>query len=481
MPINLKFSAKPAKTIIHVDDPIAAEQPRIEQPNPLGPQIKLDARIRAECVEVVAIDRLQPNPKNAKKHPERQVALLQENIEQFGFTTPLLVDEDNKIISGHARYQAAKRAGFEHLPVIRLSHLTAAQKRAVAIADNRLAELGEWDFEVLAEEFSFLSDTDLALDFDPRITGFETVEIDQILDNDRKPERDDPADQIPILDSHAVPVTTVGDVWTCDTHRLLCADATEPENFSKLMEREKAEIVFTDPPYNVPNNGHVTKREGVREFAMARGEMSPDQFTSFLATILANIFNYIAGGGVAFICMDWRHLFELWAAANDSFGQPKNLIVWVKNNAGLGSFYRSQHEMISVYTALGKPINNFGLGGKGRYRTNVWEYSGFNSFGRDRDEAFAMHPTVKPVAMVMDALKDCSNRGGIVLDPFGGSGTTMIAAERTKRRARLMEIDPLYCDTIVQRWQEYTGKTARLAGSNESFDEVKLRRGTVRK
>ena len=209
---------------------------------------------------------------------------------------------------------------------------------------------------------------------------------------------------------------------------------------------------------------------------MAHGEMSPSQFTEFLSVVFTNLLARTADGAVGYFCMDWRHQLELQAAAHPIFGKLKNLIVWIKSNAGMGSFYRSQHELIYVYAAPGRPINNFGLGRKGRYRTNVWKYPGFNSFGRGRDEALAMHPTVKPVAMVVDALMDCSHLGGIVLDPFGGSGTTMIAAERTRRRARLIEIDPLYCDLIVQRWQTFSRKTARLANTNETFDEVKVRR-----
>jgi DNA modification methylase len=213
---------------------------------------------------------------------------------------------------------------------------------------------------------------------------------------------------------------------------------------------------------------------------MAAGEMSTDQFREFLSTVSNNLLTRMVDGAVAYICMDWRHYVDLWSAASAVFGSPKNTIVWVKRNAGLGSFYRSQHEFILVCAAPGKPVNNFGLGGKGRHRTNVWEYPGFNGFTRGREEALAMHPTVKPVAMVMDAMMDCSNRGSIVLDPFAGSGTTMIAAERTKRRCRLIEIDPVYCDVIVQRWQKFTGKTARLAETNESFEEVKIRRGADR-
>ena len=244
------------------------------------------------------------------------------------------------------------------------------------------------------------------------------------------------------------------------------------------MGDEQAEIVFTDPPYNVPIAGHVTGRADVREFVMAGGEMSSEQFIRFLGTFCEHTLRSVLAGAILYICMDWRHLRELQSAADAVFGPLRNMIVWVKSNAGMGSFYRSQHELILAYCAPGgKPINNFGLGGKGRYRTNVWRYPGFNSFGRDRDATLGMHPTVKPVALVADALMDCSSRNSIVLDPFGGSGTTMIAAERTGRRARLLEIDPLYCDLIVQRWQTFSGKRARLAETNETFDEVRLRRG----
>ena len=441
--------------------------------------LNLDARIKATKIEHVSIERLKPNPHNAKKHPDRQIALLQDNYEQFGVTQPIVVDEDDAIICGHARFEAARRANLPHLPVVRLAGLSATQKRALAIADNKLAELGEWDLEILSQELSFLFDPDTELSFDPRSIGFETVEVDQILQERDEPERADPADEVPPQSKTEAVVTRPGDVWMCGLHRLVCGDALNKEHYAALMDTELAEIVFTDPPYNVPNAGHVTGREGVREFAMAHGEMSAEQFVAFLASASTNIRDRMEDGAVGYFCMDWRHLSELWAATQPLFGKPKNLICWVKPNAGMGSFYRSQHEMICVFAAPGKPINNFGLGGKGRHRTNVWKYAGFNSFGRDRNEALAMHPTVKPVAMVADALRDCSNRGGIVLDPFGGSGTTMIAAERTGRIARLMEIDPAYCDVIVKRWQEFAGEKARLADTGEAYDEVKTGRGTA--
>jgi DNA modification methylase len=475
MPIT--FNPKRISPIIHaviLDDEY--DVPRQNQPLPLDPRIKLDARIRAERVEMVAIDDLKPNPKNAKRHAERQIALLAENIQEFGFTNPLLADENNQILAGHARYTAAKRVGLSHLPVIRLSHLTPAQKRALAIADNKIAELGQWDLEILSEEFKFLTDPEIDLGFDHRIIGFETVELDQLL-GDETDDSSDLANEITPVEPGTAAVTCPGEVWDCGRHKLLNGDATNREDYARLMGDERAQIAFEDFPYNVPNAGHVTRREGVREFAMAGGEMTSSQFTDFLSQMCTNILLFMASGGVAYFCMDWRHLKELQAAADPVFGTLKNFIVWIKANAGMGSFYRSQHEIILVYTAPGRPINNFGLGGKGRHRTNVWKYPGMSSFGRGRDETLAMHPTVKPVAMVADALKDCSNRGDIVLDVCAGSGTTMIAAERTGRRARLIEIDPLYCDLIVQRWQKFSGKTARLAGTNETFEEVKARRG----
>lgn len=478
MPVTI---GKPFKkpNILQVDE--WPDEPRREhQPLPLDRRINLDARIKFKCVEFVEIDALLLKQRNTRKHPEQQIARLAEVIEELGFNIPIAVDERGHILAGEGRYLAAKKIGMSHLPVVRLKHLTSAQKRAFAIADNRLAELGEWDFEVLAEELSFLFSTDEEITFDPLILGFDTPEADQIILGgaaaDQKP---DPADRN-IPSPEKTSITAAGDIWICGKHKLCCGDATSSDTYHALLGREMADIVFTDSPYNVPNGGHVTDREGVREFAMAHGEMSPDQFTAFLSAALTRMRENMAAGSILYLCMDWRHLDELSAAARPLFGAMKNLIVWVKNNAGMGSFYRSQHELIAVYATPGKVTNNFGLGGRGRHRTNVWKYAGLNSFGRSRDETLAMHPTVKPVAMVVDALRDCSHRDDIVLDAFGGSGTTMIAADKTGRRARLIEIDPLYCDVIVKRWQNFAGESARLAETGETFDEVKARRGAGR-
>jgi DNA modification methylase len=241
------------------------------------------------------------------------------------------------------------------------------------------------------------------------------------------------------------------------------------------MEGAKADLVFTDPPYNVKIGGNVCGLGTVkhREFAFASGEMSRMQFTAFLAETLGNIASVMRDGAIAYVCMDWRHMGELLAAGEEAFTELKNLVVWNKTNGGMGAFYRSKHELIFVFKqGTAEHTNSFGLGQTGRYRTNVWDYAGISSISVARSDELAMHPTVKPVAMIADAIRDCSRRGELVLDAFGGSGSTLIAAEKTGRCARLIEYDPLYCDTIVRRWESYTGKRATLAGSSDRFEAV---------
>lgn len=480
MPVTIRNTSKKPIAPLSVDEWPDPPSRRQEQPLPMDRRTNIDPRIKIECVEIIDVGEIVPNERNARKHSDHQISLIAANIDEFGFLVPLVLDERNRILSGYGRFLAAKRLGLAHLPIVRAKHLTAAQKRAFTIADNRLAALSEWDMQILGEELSFFFSNNEEVKIDPLILGFDTPEADHIiLGESEVGEKPDPADQsIPEPETDAV--TTAGDVWLCDDHIVTCGDATLEGTFTTAIGSDYANMVFTDPPYNVPNSGHVSGRDGVREFAMARGEMTREQFRAFLSTVLGHVRARLADGAVVYTCMDWRHIFDLHAAAQPLFGEPKNLIVWDKKNAGMGSFYRSQHELICVYATPGKITNNFGLGGKGRYRTNVWKYPGLNSFGRGRDEALAMHPTVKPVAMVVDALLDCSKRGDIVLDAFGGSGTTMIAAERTGRRARLIEIDPLYCDVIVKRWQDFAGGTATLAQTGETFAKVKARRGAGR-
>lgn len=416
------------------------------------------------------LDDLQPYAGNARTHSEKQVSQIAASIRQFGFVNPVLIDRDGTIVAGHGRVAAARILGLDDVPVIELAHLTEAKRRAYVIADNRLAELAGWDSEILAIELQGLSE--MELDFELEITGFETAEIDLLLDDDGPGGRD-PADDVPLPDPGPA-ITWPGDIWVLGRHRLICGDARDAGIYTDLMGDERARTVFTDPPYNVKIDGHVCGSGKVRhrEFVMAAGEMDAARFTAFLRDALAAMANVSADGAIHFVCMDWRHMDELSAAGAEVYSELKNLVIWAKINGGMGTFYRSRHELIFVYKVGSAPhLNTFGLGETGRYRTNVWDYAGVNSFG-GRQEDLSLHPTVKPVALVADAIRDVTQRGDIVLDGFGGSGSTLIAAERTGRVARLAELDPLFCDVICRRFETLTGQPVRLAGTDEAFGDL---------
>ncbi len=414
---------------------------------------------------------LKPFAGNARTHSPAQIAKLAASIAQFGFVVPILIDADSNIVAGHGRVLAAKTLGLTEAPAIRIDHLSEAQLRAYRLADNRLAELAGWDEAMLRLEFQFLAET--ALDFSIELTGFSTSDIDLVLDGPVASAIDPKADAF-LAPSKGPAVTQPGDLWRLGEHLLLCGDARNREHYALLMGEERARMVFTDPPYNVAIDGNVCGKGAIKhaEFIMAAGELSAAEFTRFLADACAAMADYAVDGSIHFHCMDWRHLRELLDAAAPVYGPPKNLIAWVKDNAGMGSFYRSQHELVFAFKkGEAKHINNFGLGENGRYRTNVWRYPGVNAGGAARRAELAMHPTVKPVALVADAIRDVSRRGDIVLDPFGGSGTTLIAAHKTHRRARLLELDPAYCDVIVQRFQRFTKTDAVHAGSGKTFNQ----------
>lgn len=429
-------------------------------------------RIRDLKVEKVAIDSLQPYSRNPRTHCKSQLHQIANSIETFGWTNPILIDGDGGVIAGHGRLEAAKLLGLETVPTIRIEDMTEAQKRAYVIADNKLAENAGWDTELLAIELQALAEIDLG--FDIETTGFEMGEIDVLISGIGH--ADDEADRLPEIDPSLPPLSRPGDLWLLGPHRLLCADATKAESFTRLMSGEAAQIVFTDPPYNVPIDGHVSGLGAIKhsEFAMAAGEMSEIEFTTFLETVLGHMAAHSVDGAIHFVCMDWRHLYELQTASRAVYDALKNLCVWNKTNGGMGSLYRSKHELVAVYKAgHGPHINNIELGAHGRYRTNVWDYAGVNSFGAERGATLAMHPTVKPVAMVADAIKDCSKRGGIVLDAFAGSGTTLIAAERTGRRGFGMELDPRYVDAALTRYRDLTGNEAVHAGTDLNFADLR--------
>jgi len=428
------------------------------------------------AIEMRAVTTLRPYAANARTHSKKQVLQIAESIRRFGFTNPVLIGDDGEILAGHGRVLAAKELGLAAVPTIKLSHLSAAERRAYVLADNKLALNAGWDSEILAIELQALID----LEFDMSLTGFSLAEIDLTLDRAQEASpaaTDKAADLVP--EPSGPVVSQMGDLWLLGRHRLLCGDARSTEDVRRLVGEAKVDLIFTDPPYNVPIDGHVSGLGAVkhREFAFAAGEMTPAEFTKFLTTTLGCAAGVARDGAIAFVCMDWRHMREVLDAGEAVFSELKNLCVWNKTNGGMGSFYRSKHELIFVYKIGTTPhTNSFGLGDTGRYRTNVWDYAGISSLGSTRQADLAMHPTVKPAALVADAIRDCSRRGEMVLDVFGGSGTTLIAAELTGRRACVLEYDQAYCDTIVARWQAYTGKQAVLAEGGETFEAIAERR-----
>ncbi len=423
-------------------------------------------------VETKPVSTLHPYTNNARTHSAKQIKQIAESIKVFGFTNPILVDRSGGVIAGHGRLEAAKLLGLVAVPTICLEQMSDAQKRAYIIADNKLAENAGWDREVLAIELQGLLEIDL--DFDITTTGFEMGEIDVAI-GELKCGVSDKADLIPEVDEDALPVAKSGDLWTLGNHRLLCGDALDPESYKQLLGNDKAQLVFTDPPYNVKIDGHVSGKGKHRhgEFAMASGEMSASEFIGFLALTLQNLACSSTDGSIHYICMDWRHLQALLTAGDLVYSELKNLCVWTKSNGGMGSLYRSQHELVAVFkSGTASHINNVDLGRHGRNRTNVWAYAGMSAFHAGRDDALAMHPTVKPVALVADAILDCSNRNAIVLDPFCGSGTTLLAAEQTGRRGYAIELDPRYVDVTLKRFREVTGIDPVHVRSGLSFSEL---------
>lgn len=378
------------------------------------------------------------------------------------------------IIAGHARLAAAIDLGLDVVPVIVVGGLTEAERRALALADNKIALNAGWDESLLATELEFLAD--LQIDLDVSITGFDTVEIDSIIASAKQD--NEPAEEVP-LPPLGPAVSIVGDIWTLGPHRVICGNALVGTTYAELMGTDQARMAFLDAPYNVQIDGHVSGlgKNQHREFAMGAGEMSRSEFTVFLIDALSLTASYCKDGSIIFSCMDWRHLQEMSAAGEAAHLELKNLIVWAKDNGGMGTFYRSAHELIFAFKhGTAKHLNNFGLGEGGRYRTNVWNYPGANTFRRNRDADLAAHPTPKPIALVADAIMDVSHRGDIVLDPFAGSGTTLFAAEKTKRIARLIELDPLYVDGIVRRWLASGDKQAVLASTGQTFAAVEAER-----
>lgn len=416
---------------------------------------------------------------NPRKHPEPQIIKLMASMTEFGFALPLLIDADNEIIAGEARLKAAQRLNLTEVPVIVADKWSKAQVRAYRLADNRLAELAEWDTEILALELSAIIELD-EVSFD--VLGWETAEMDVIIEaNGPAASAPDAGDEVP--DLPAVAASLAGDLWRLGKHRLLCGSSLEASSWTTLMAGETAAMVFEDPPFNVKIEGHVSGLGSVHhdEFAMASGEMSSGEFTDFLAGEFGEMMPHLKDGAVLTLAMDWRHSTEMLSAIERNSLTVINLCVWNKTNGGMGSLYRSKHELFWIAKKGTAPhTNNVQLGKHGRYRTNVWDYAGANTFGKTRMKDLADHPTVKPLALVADAIRDVTHPNEIVIDGFTGSGTTILAAESTGRRGYGIELAPGYVDVAVIRWQTMTGQQAVLAETGETFTEVAERRAAER-
>lgn len=424
-------------------------------------------------LEHVPPEDLKRDARPLRRHSPKQLRAIRKSLEKYRYMRPILADQAGVIVDGDALVTVARRMKLIQVPVIRIDHLSKEELRQLTISLNRTQELGGWDFAVLSDDFAEILKIDDTFDFDT--LGYESAEVDQIIftGQERDP-RPDPADAVP---DPGPAVTRVGDFWLIGKHRILCGSSLDPAVVVKLMGGKLAAAAFTDPPYNVPIDKNVGGNGSVhhREFAMASGEMTKEEFIAFLSKIFSLMAKHSKPGSIHYTCMDWRHSEEILAAARDVFSELKNICVWAKDTAGMGSFYRSQHELVFVFkSGIGSHRNNIQLGKHGRNRSNVWNYPNVGVFGRKTEEGslLAMHPTVKPVAMVADALLDCTDRGSIVLDPFLGSGTTLVAADRIGRVCYGIELDPAYVDVAIRRLQKLTGLKAVHAESERSFDDL---------
>jgi DNA modification methylase len=423
-------------------------------------------------IEYLSPHELNDYNRELRTIPETQITKSENLIQECGLSFPIPIGKENVVLHGQHFVEAARRMGIEQIPVIRHEHLSEEQERILRIALDRIPEESEWKKEEMALEL-----TELQLVFpDLGTTGLDPDEISLFMD--LIPDEDTDDDTTTFMDGPTV--VQKGDLWDLGDHRLYNGDALEEESYQILMGDEKAQMCFTDSPYNVKIDGHVGNSGDIkhREFVQASGEMNVEQFTEFETRFHQHMASYSEDGAIIFSCMDWRHIREIMDAAAAANLDMINFCVWVKDNGGMGSLNRTKHELVFVFkNGKAKHINNVQLGSNGRYRTNIWQYAGVNSFGNDRMEELQMHPTVKPTQMVMDAIKDCSKRGGIILDPFGGSGTTLIAAEKTGRKARLIELDSLYCDTTIRRWQGLTGQDAVHVGTGKTYNETLEQKG----
>ena len=431
--------------------------------------------------EVRKLAALKPHSRNVRKHPVGQIRLLVKSIQQFGVTAPPLIDETDTILAGSARVLAAEKAGLDEIPVRVGRDLSPAQKRAYILLDNRSHDLSGYDRPALADELKDLTSLLATEGLDFELTGFEPAEVDALF-ADLVDQPGDLDETLPELSEDAV--SRPGDLWVLGgKHRLLCDDARHAD-YARLMQGNLAKMIFADVPYNIDVTKAVGRgRTKHRNFVMAAGEMSPVEFTIFLGQTLGLAAKSTANGALCYLCIDWRHQREMLDAGAAVFNSDlKALIVWAKTTPAQGSLYRSQHELIYVYKNGDAPhLNNIELGKHGRNRSNVWNYPGANAFRSGRMADLAAHPTTKPIPLVADAIRDCTRRGDLILDPFLGSGTTILAAEKVGRLGYGIEIDPVYVDVAARRWMMVTKTDVILDGTNKTFEEIAAERANERR
>jgi len=469
--ITLKSKCSPKSNLKSTSKVVSATSVKVAATD-LASDLAVFTSTIVDRIEMVALADLKAHPRRTRTHDDRQITMMMGSFNQFGFLNPLLIDDKNIVLAGDARWEAACRLGIAALPAVRIGHLSEAQKRAYKIADNRIAELAGWDLGELSIEFDEL----IEIGFNMDAIGFDTPTIDLVLSQaaDEATNEPDPADDIPNVEPGSA-VSRSGDIWLLGSHRVGCGSALDADFLARLMGGDQAGMTLTDAPYNCPIDGFVGGLGKVkhREFAMASGEMTRLEFLAFLTTASENTSRHLADGGIHTGFMDWRQLGTYMDALEAAGLTQINLCVWDKQTGGMGSLYRSQHELALVYKKGSAPhTNNVELGKHGRYRTNVWSHPGMSSFGKARDEALSLHPTVKPVNLLVEAIKDVTHPGDIVLDTFLGSGSTLIAAEKSKRVCRGIELDPIYVDTIIRRFEAFTGLQAIHAETSKCFAEM---------
>jgi hypothetical protein len=425
------------------------------------------------AVQRVAVDALRPSSAPVRRHPKKQLAKIRRSLEVFGQVTPILVTPGGEIIDLELVWQALKLSGATHVDVIVVTDKSPEEIAALRLVLNRTALDAVWDDENLRGVLQNLLD----LNFDLDTTGFEAPEIDHYLNLDApKANVEENGSDIPPLGVRAISVP--GNIWALGDHRHGCGSATDMAFVNRVLNGRTANVCFVDAPYNLKVDGFITGKGSHRhrEFLQGAGELSTDEYFELLRDSLSVLKTCCVPSALVYACIDWRHVLEMTVAGRACDMPLYTICVWTKTNGGMGGIYRNAHEFVCVFRAgADQPLDNVELGRHGRNRTTVWSYPGMSSFGKERDELLSSHPTVKPVAMIADVLRDVTKRGQVVLDTFLGSGSTLMAAQETGRICCGVELDPLYVDVTIRRWQNATGRDAVLVDTGEAFNNVAQR------